>query len=77
VVSGPAGSGKTTLADPLAAELQLPLISKDSIKEALADDRHLGPGAAARVNPPPARGCGGLVLDTALDPTPAATGVEA
>lgn len=42
VVSGHAGSGKTTLAVPLAAELQLPLISKDSIKEALADQLGLG-----------------------------------
>jgi hypothetical protein len=45
VVSGPAGSGKTTLAVPLAAELQLPLISKDSIKEALADELGLGDDA--------------------------------
>jgi predicted kinase len=45
VVSGTAGSGKTTLAVPLAAELQLPLISKDSIKEALADVLGLGDDA--------------------------------
>jgi predicted kinase len=45
VVSGNAGSGKTTLAVPLAAELQLPLISKDSIKEALADELGLGDDA--------------------------------
>lgn len=35
VVSGPPGSGKSTLAAALAAELGLPLISKDLIKEAL------------------------------------------
>jgi predicted kinase len=35
VVSGPPGSGKTTLATALAAGLGLPLISKDAIKEAL------------------------------------------
>jgi len=35
VVSGPPGSGKTTLATALSAELELPLISKDAIKEAL------------------------------------------
>lgn len=45
MVSGTAGSGKTTLAIPLAAELQLPLISKDSIKEALADVLGLGDDA--------------------------------
>jgi predicted kinase len=37
VVAGLPGSGKTTLARPLAEELQLPLISKDTIKEALFD----------------------------------------
>jgi predicted kinase len=37
VVSGPPGSGKTTLARPLAAALGLPLIRKDAIKEALGD----------------------------------------
>lgn len=35
VVSGPAGSGKTTLATALAGALDLPLIAKDTIKEAL------------------------------------------
>ena len=35
VVSGLAGSGKTSLAKPLAKALGLPLISKDAIKEAL------------------------------------------
>jgi predicted kinase len=45
VVSGNAGTGKTTLAVPLAAELQLPLISKDTIKEALADVLGLGDDA--------------------------------
>jgi predicted kinase len=37
VVGGVPGSGKTTLARPLARELQLPLLSKDTIKEALFD----------------------------------------
>ena len=37
VVAGPPGSGKTTLARPLSQELQLPLLSKDAIKEALFD----------------------------------------
>lgn len=35
VVSGPPGSGKTTLATALAAGLELPLITKDAIKEAM------------------------------------------
>jgi thymidylate kinase len=35
VVSGLAASGKTSLAEPLAQALGLPLISKDAIKEAL------------------------------------------
>ena len=37
VVAGMPGSGKTTLARSLAAELGIPLISKDTIKEALFD----------------------------------------
>lgn len=37
VVAGLPGSGKTTLARPLARELELPLLSKDTIKEALFD----------------------------------------
>jgi gluconate kinase len=36
LVTGPAGSGKSSLARPLARELRLPLIEKDVIKEALA-----------------------------------------
>ncbi len=35
VVSGPPASGKSTLAPPLAGELGLPLIAKDTIKDAL------------------------------------------
>jgi predicted kinase len=35
VVSGPAGSGKTTLALALAPALGLPLLAKDTIKQAL------------------------------------------
>ena len=37
LVAGPPGSGKTTLAGPLAARLGLPLIAKDTIKEALME----------------------------------------
>jgi predicted kinase len=35
VVSGSPASGKTTLARAIASELNLPLIAKDAIKEAL------------------------------------------
>ncbi len=37
VVTGAPGSGKTTLARALAAELELPLVNRDDIKEALYD----------------------------------------
>lgn len=42
VVTGAPGSGKTQLARPLAAALGLPLLSKDTIKEALFDELGLG-----------------------------------
>jgi predicted kinase len=42
VVAGLPGSGKTTLARPLAEQLGWPLLSKDVIKEALMDE--LGTG---------------------------------
>lgn len=37
IVSGAPGSGKTTLAQLLARELGLPLLTKDDVKEAIAD----------------------------------------
>lgn len=37
VVSGAPGAGKSTLAAPLAAALELPLFAKDTIKESLYD----------------------------------------
>ena len=37
IVSGAPGSGKTTLAHRLAVDLHMPLLSKDELKEALAD----------------------------------------
>jgi predicted kinase len=45
VVTGPPAAGKTTIARELAARLQLPLIAKDTIKEALFDG--LGTGDLA------------------------------
>lgn len=45
LVNGLPGSGKTTLARALAAELALPLLSKDAVKETLAD-------ALAALRPP-------------------------
>jgi len=37
IISGAPGSGKTTLGRRLARDLRLPLLSKDELKEALAD----------------------------------------
>lgn len=37
IVSGAPGSGKTTLARRLALDLRVPILSKDDLKEALAD----------------------------------------
>jgi predicted kinase len=38
IVSGPPASGKSTLAPPLARQLSLPLVAKDTIKEALMSE---------------------------------------
>lgn len=39
VVTGPPGSGKSTLARSLADELDLPLLAKDTVKQALLDEQ--------------------------------------
>jgi predicted kinase len=44
LVSGAPGSGKTSLAIPLAAELEFPLLTKDDIKETLWDSLKPAPG---------------------------------
>jgi predicted kinase len=49
VVSGPPASGKSTLAPPLAAELRLPLVAKDTIKDALMSVLPVPDVAASRV----------------------------
>ncbi|HVX29130.1 MAG TPA: AAA family ATPase, partial [Nitrolancea sp.] len=41
IVSGPPASGKTTIAERLAGALNLPLLTKDSFKELLADTLHV------------------------------------
>jgi len=73
LVAGWPGSGKSTLAAALAAELGLPLLAKDEIKEALmeglgqpetvAASRRLGK-AAVLVMLRAARTCPGAVLDS-------------
>jgi len=48
LVTGPPASGKTTLARPLAHHLALPLLGKDTIKEALFDTLGTGDRAWSR-----------------------------
>jgi predicted kinase len=48
LVTGPPASGKTTLARPLAHHLGLPLLGKDTIKEALFDTLGTGNRAWSR-----------------------------
>lgn len=48
VMSGPAASGKTTLARALAAELNLPLLAKDTIKTAITKILAVNDPPAAR-----------------------------
>ena len=72
VVTGPPGSGKSTLARSLADELGLPLLAKDTVKQALVESlgapgveesRLLG-RAAVQVLLAVAREAGGGVLDS-------------
>jgi predicted kinase len=77
LVGGWPASGKTTLARALAAELELPLLSKDEVKEALMDtlgapttvarSQELG-RAAVVATLRAARGCRGAVIDSTWFP---------
>ena len=80
-VSGPPGSGKSTIAVPLARELALPLIAKDTIKEALMDalgvrdveaSRRLGTAAIETMLAVAAASPVGAVLDGNFRPSRAA-----
>ena len=75
VVSGPPASGKSTLAPLLAQQLELPLLAKDTIKDALitalgADDveasRRLGRASVAVLYALAAASPVGAVLETVL-----------
>ena len=52
VVSGPAGTGKTTLAHRLAAAIGCPAICRDEIKEGMVLHRSVRPTAAQPVSAP-------------------------
>lgn len=77
LVAGPPGSGKSSLAAPLATELLLPLLAKDEIKEALMgvlgppatveDSRRLG-RAAVMAMLALAKSAPGAVLDSTFYP---------
>ena len=77
LVGGWPGSGKTTLARPLAAELGVAYLAKDEVKEALMDSigppqtvedsRALGAAAVAVVLRI-AQGCPGAVIDSTWFP---------
>jgi predicted kinase len=78
MVSGPPGSGKSTLSRPIADELRLPLIAKDAIKEALMDvlgypasveeSRTLGRAAVVAMLNVAASSQDGAVLDSTFFP---------
>lgn len=85
VVNGPPASGKSTLAGPLAAALGLPLIAKDTIKDALlttlgADDvaasNRLGAAAIETMFAVAAASPVGAVLDANLRRSFAAPEIE-
>jgi predicted kinase len=76
IVNGPPGSGKTTLARAVAAHLELPLIAKDAIKEALMtvlpvedvdSSRRLGRAAIAAMLSVASTSPRGAILDANFD----------
>lgn len=85
VVSGPPGSGKSTLATILAGDLALPLVAKDTIKEALMDvlpvpdvdaSRRVGRAAVAAVLAVAAESPIGAVIDCNFHRSRAAEGLR-
>jgi predicted kinase len=74
LVAGPPGTGKTTLAGPLAVALDLPLIAKDPIKEALMgalgsprgveESRRLGAAAVTAMLAVASTSCGAVLEST-------------
>jgi predicted kinase len=52
LVSGVPGTGKSTIAGPLAAELGFALLAKDTIKEVLADELSADPVLTADTTGP-------------------------
>lgn len=75
VVSGPPASGKSTLAPVLARQLALPLLAKDTIKDALmsvlsiadvAASRQIGRGAVAAMLAVAAESLVGAVIESNL-----------
>ena len=85
VVSGPPGSGKSTLACALAPHLCLPLIAKDTIKEALMSvlpvpdvraSRDLGRGAVVAMLAVASDSTVGGVLEAPFQRTLAAPGLR-
>jgi predicted kinase len=63
LVSGPPGSGKTTIAVPLAAELGFALLAKDQIKEALHDSLGVDAGPSQQARLAWSRRLGGAAMD--------------
>lgn len=86
VVSGPPGSGKTTLATKIALEMRLPLVAKDLIKEILMSvlgvpdvdtSRKLGQAAVEVMYAVAATSPGGAVLEANFHRSVSRPGIQA